>query len=337
MTRRLILHIGFDKAGSSAIQRAFFGYDDGSTAYMDLFHANHSYEVWSLFLDRETMNRVGRDQLQSRETQQRLAASARERMLAQLALGRDTLILSGEGLSAALRAKDIDRLLNFFRPHVEEIKVIVYLREPKAYRRSGLQERLKRGRCTIAKAPFADYRRRLEPWEAAVGRDAIDFVLFSPATLAGQDVVSDFAARVGLAPGVVTSTRVNESMSAEAFALLYALRKGPAYSGVLWPSVRMNAIARQIKNLGTHRFALADTAFPGWTKSQLADIAWAEARLGRPFVPEPLRSDAVVFGSEADVLAYAEANRTESLKWAREAMPFWATVKACVRAIRERR
>jgi hypothetical protein len=335
MVRRLYLHIGMHKTGSTAIQQSLKGYDDGTTAYLKLADANHSMSMSMLFCEEQASDLVKLGWARSLADLRLHVADVRQRIQDQIASGRQNLIVSGEELSTRFGAREIARLRSFFAPAFDEIRVIVYLREPRAFMRSALQQIVKNRHCNLNSVPLPNYRRKLLPWENALGRDAMDYVLFAPDQPSGQDVVHDFASRVGLVPAQVTSKRANESMSAEAFAGLYRLRNGPPVSKLAWPAARLHAVGRKYQGFGRQRFALADTIWPDLTADQEAEIAWAEERLGRRFAPEPLRPDAVVFKSEAEILAFAAAHDAAFRRWARQVMPFQQVVRAYVQSLTE--
>lgn len=332
MPRRLLLHIGMHKTGSTAIQNAFSGYDDGTTAYLNLFQSNHSYGLTMLFCPEQASKMIERAWVRSLAELQIKASAVRHRLDEQIKRGRQTLIVSGETLSKWFDVQEVERLQAVFAPSFDEIRVIVYLREPAAFLRSSVQEMLKNQPCKLADSRFPDYRKRLSCWETVFGRDAMDYVLFAPDTLAGQDVGSDFAGRVGLMPGQVGSLRANESMSAETFAMLYRLRNGPPVSKWAWPAARMHALGNHPTRFGHRRFAIADTVWQEQIAANADCIAWAEDRMGRRFIPEPVRPDAVVFASQAEILDFAAAYETACRQWSREAVPFQRAVQLYLRS-----
>lgn len=336
MRRRLFLHIGLHKTGSTAIQNAFAGLDDGTTAYLDLGHPNHSYGMAALFCEEQAENIVASGMVRSLGDLRRTADRARRAAEAQIVRGSRNLILSGEEMSGRFGAVEIGRLKAFFAPHFDDLRVIVYLRDPWSFMRSAIQEILKRAPCRLTPGPFPAYRDRLAPWEEAFGRGAIDYVLFSPETLSGGDVVRDFALRVGVDPDRVRSARANESMSAEAFAALYRLRQGLPSGLSAWNRARLEVAARRMGGFGNRQFAIAHHVWEADVTARSEDMAWAEERLGRRFVPPLPRPGAVIFGSEADVLAFGATYEAAFQEWARQAVPFRRVARSYLRSLRRR-
>jgi hypothetical protein len=322
MPRRLFLHIGMHKTGTTSIQHSLKDCDDGTTAYLKMAESNHSYAISMLFGKRTAAQYVKMGWAVSGNDLERKVADARNRLQAQLTESRKNMIVSGEAMSLQFGAAEIARLRAYFAPFFDEIRVIAYLRAPYAYMSSALQETIKRRPRSLTSPPFPNYQERLSPWEDAFGRDAMDYVLYSPGSLAGQDVVTDFVKRIGMPSGPITGKRVNERMSAEAFATLYRLRNGHFSSKFLWPPERVNIVGARHKAYGRQRFSLADSVWPDLTPPQMAEVAWAEQRLGQSFPAEVPRMDALIFHSEAEILDYAAANHRAVLKWARGVMPW---------------
>lgn len=330
MVRTLFLHIGMHKTGSTAIQLSLTGYDDGTTAYLDLFNPNHSYGMSMLFCEEKAPDLIKAGWAKSLADWHQQAAANRRRMKEHIASGRQNLIISGEDLSSRFGRREIERLWSAVAADFDEIRVIVYLREPYAFLQSALQEVIKRRSCTIKSVPLPRYRQRLEPWEAFFGRGAIDYVLYSPDSAAGRDVVGDIAARVGLTLDRVTKRRANESMSAETFAMLYWLRNSPNVSTWKWPVQRVQAVAKRPHGFGHQRFAFSESVWQDRVAAHGDEIAWAEARMGRRFAREPAHPDAVVFKAEADILALAAEHEAAFRRWSKEIMPFRKLVESYV-------
>ena len=103
-----------------------------------------------------------------------------------------------------------------------DIEICLYFREPAAQYLSGLQQALKNGARRPAPRPIRD-RAKVEPIEGAFGRP-VAARSFDRAHLLGGDIVRDFATRFlgGAAAGAAAaaSVRLNETISAEAMAIL---------------------------------------------------------------------------------------------------------------------
>lgn len=299
--RRLILHIGMPKAGSTSIQR--FAADNRARLaelgfhYPDLSH-NHSRWLAGLVspepvkLDGAVRRRLGSGAAASGYRRADLVA------LVEAALepgAASTTILSGEALfrfepdgAAALAA--------FLAPRFDQVRVLCWLREPGGLGTSRAQQNVRAGRMTLAEltAPrairagrsrlVADYRRGLDPWIGLYGREAVDIREFDRRAFAGGDLLSDFRQAAGIPedPGFVVEDKVwNPSLSTEAVLLLdRLLARG-------LPARDFERAARLASALRGARFALpAETLDLVRTAAQ-ADIDWLETTTGRRFFAAP--------------------------------------------------
>jgi hypothetical protein len=321
MTRTLYLHIGMHKTGSTAIQKAFDGYDDGTTAYLRLSKRNHSFGMASIFRAEKAAEQVAAGWAKSVTELRTKAAIDRKLLEEQVASGSRNLIISAEELSSKWAVHEVDRVRDALAHAFDRVQVIAYLRGPRSFQRSALQQIIKKRAVKLTAGPVPDYCRRFQAWEKVFGRDAMTYVLFASYTLAGQNVVADFAARVGIDPGLVSSRRANESMSAEAFAAIYRMRNYPGIRRWTWPASRAEAVCKRYQAFGKLPFTLADSVWKVMTQAEKKDVAWAEDRLGQEFEPEPVKPDAVVFRSEADILAFARRHDAEFSRWAKRLVP----------------
>jgi hypothetical protein len=305
--RRCFLHIGMNKTGSTAIQSAFQTLDTDTTAYLQLGHANHSPALVTLFhAGRADYHLNVRARVTPRQMEDR-AARLRDALQDQLTGSRKTMVISGEGLSNTFGPEDAARMIDVLRPHFDEIRAIAYVREPVSYLRSAFQQVVKDNAASFDLARlYPDYARRLGPWEGCLGRDNMDYVLFDRTVFKGGDLLEDFAARIGVDWRPEPPETVNEALSAEVLAILYVYRKlrGSLIDNRFFEN-RNAEVVRRLRGFGHRRFDLAETVTAPIVAAKAEDIAWIEARLERTF-PAPTRpEDAVVFGSEADILAFA--------------------------------
>lgn len=308
------------KAGSTAIQDALDGYDDGTTAYLRLFLANHSYGMVMIFAEEQAARRIDGGWLSSMDEWHRQALANRERLQEQIAASRKNMIISAEMLFG-FQQHQIERLRDRLAPAFDRVRVIAYLREPRSFLRSLLQQNIRKRPVSLATVGMPQYRGKLEQWEAVFGHDAVDYVLFAPDTAAGQDVVADFSDRLGLTQPAPRPRRPNESMSAELFATLYALRNSPGRTGLRWPESRIKAVVDRRHEFGGHRFDFAEEVWQDRIADRKDDLAWVEGRLGRPFTMHPPHPEAVLFRSEAEILDYAAAHREDFRRWAEKEIP----------------
>lgn len=284
MARRLWLHIGMHKTGSSSIQSAMRGYDDGRVAYLDWPDENHSHLMGCAFREADVAGQVRRGF--ARDTAEYLAVAdvLRARLAERLAASDRDIVISAEDLTTGIDAADVRRLLDFMARFFDEVRVIAYVRDAPSYVISAFQEIQK-----VQVAPFSlpelvpGYQERFGPWEDAVGRDAMTYVPFSRRFLHAGDVVTDFAVRLGLAE-LAADVRANGAMSAEAVAVIFAAWRLP-FVGAAKRAGLVKCLLPRLEGFGSHRLGLTAAAVDEVRRLAAQDIAWMEARLGVPLVP----------------------------------------------------
>lgn len=296
--RRLILHIGMPKAGSTSVQRFAAGnrarLADLGFHYPDLSH-NHSRWLAGLVspepvkLDGAVRRRLGSGGRSTGDYERSDLLSVVEAALEPGGAG--TTILSGEALfrfepdrAAALAA--------FLAPRFDRVRVLCWLREPCSLATSRAQQNVRSGRMDLAAltAPraihsgrsrlVADYRRGLETWIRLYGREAVDIREFDRRAFAGGDLLADFRQAAGIPedPLFVVEDKVwNPSLSAEAVALLDRL----VARGL--PGRDFERAARLASALPGARFALPAATLDRVRTAAQADVAWLETVTGRRF------------------------------------------------------
>ncbi len=176
---------------------------------------------------------------------------------------------------------------------------------------SGFQQRLKRLERAAAfdlARLYSPYRPAIEGLDRSFGRDRVRLRLFSYGALVGGDVVRDFAQAIGVPvpPLRAEPPRTNESLGAEAIAVLYArLRYGLALD-LRQPAAAAEArrLVEVLRGLGSRRLTLAPRPWRDALERHRDDLAWTEARLGH-VLSEATEPDAVVVATEDDLLRLA--------------------------------
>ena len=245
------LHIGTHKTGSTALQRSLASYDDGTTRYARLGTPHHSAPMAILFRNRPEQNATLRQKGISGPKAEAMAKATRARLLAELQGPARNLIISGEGLSQFPQPAMQD-LANFLKDHARQIRILAYVRDPVSYASSMFCQEVKYGRKDF-KLPDLRFRRRLEPSLLVFGQDAMEVVAFDRSALQGGDLFADAARRMGTDARKMRRSVANESISAEALALLYFWNRCP--DSAMGSRPRLRARHKLISVLGR--------AFPG--------------------------------------------------------------------------
>lgn len=302
MTRQALLHIGMNKTGTGAIQRTFDGYSDATWVYADLGHPNHSHVLARAFLERPGPRFLVTGNIAA----ERAAALAR----LEAAFARDgrSVVVSGEAMSRFGDPGAVGRLLGWMRGHVDEVRVLAYVRDPASFIPSAFQQVLRKSMPPTELEQIAPrYRKRFMEWVKQAGRRKVELVPFDPARLAEGDLLVDFARRVGLSEDHARGhgVRHNDSLSAEATAVLCALRLRMGQKRVPPQYQSANArILQLLASFGSGRFAFSSRALADVLDRQATDIAWIERIMGRA-LPAPNLEGRRAFDGLDDILDYA--------------------------------
>lgn len=239
--RRVVLHVGFWKCGSTTLQETLRAnarglaecgliYPDAPALrqrrVIDAFHSDPASLFWN------ANNGVGDAAVLARNRAAGLKFLNRHMHLAR---GK-VLLLSSEHL-IAMPEGDLARLRDHLRARTGDLRVAVYVRHPVAHARSAVQERVKQGVATLAdeRAGARPYplRREIEKLVAVFGRKGVVVRALDRATLKEGQIAADFLelAAPGQVPeGLIRDRVANRSLSAEGLALADALaRTAPAF------------------------------------------------------------------------------------------------------------
>ena len=240
--RRLILHIGTEKTGSTSIQ-TFLRLnhtrlaDDGvgmPTCLGDTLHFR-----LQLMANDDDFNddfirnlRLHLDPVMRKQT----LAEWRDTLYQEIVTSSaHTWIISCETLhSRLLRESELKRLREILSPLFSAITVIVYLREPLALAISRLTEAAKSACPVVLPEPptsgvefdICNHRQTVIRWKSLMGPDSLQVRLFERDALVGGDVVLDFLATCQLDPTHYRLPRhQNTSLSATGLSLMEEINR----------------------------------------------------------------------------------------------------------------
>ena len=290
--RRLILHAGMQKTGSTSIQHFLDAATLQDARYFKGPQPNHSLLFMLLFGDSPEAHRTHRLHGRGREQILHLRDAQMAEIAAELdASDIDVYVFSGERISKSTR-NELERSLAFFSRWFSQIDVYAYIRSPVNFAASMFQQHLKFGTLPTIPNILAGYRRRVENMDAVFGRDHVHLRAFDAEGAPIPDITPDFLTWAGFeATGNARGPR-NLSLSAEATALLYAVRfrlnrnlNSPT-EVQLW-----NTLVRQAQDIGDQKYSFSPDIFGKRRTELLEDHAWTEERLGQRF-PDPLATNA---------------------------------------------
>lgn len=328
--RRAVLHIGMDKAGSTTLQVALRAYDAPGITWLRPPPYTQTQAVCLPFKTEPPSYLYTVPEAEW----PRQRADARAAFDAALAATDKSVLISSEFMCDFRRHEDIAALRDALLAHVDRVEALAYLRAPAPYLCSVFQEMLKRRPPPRAVGRlWPGYRARFAPWDAVLGRDTVTIRPFARAAFPNGDLLADFAAQTGLDPATLPRhvRRANESLSAEALALLYAYRMSDARPA---PHPRLTTAENRtvflLKGFGTARLRFGADLVRPVLRRQAEDIAWAEARQGAPFADEPASGETVEIGAFDDLADHAAAQVPAFEVWLSETQPDLAKARpAC--------
>jgi len=311
---KCILHFGMQKTGSTSIQSSLYHacLNEGFR-YVNFGQPNSSMFLATAFLPKPEDFYANKRRGLSGEFLVERRDELRKSLLKQLyECDEQTLIISAEDLTN-MEHKALVDLRNFIGQFTQDIDVVGYIRAPKSFMESSLQERIKHGRSRFhIEQIFPMYKQRFEKFDKIFGRDHTFFWPFEPKTFPSGDVVLDFCSRIGLDFPAESVRRVNESLNLPAIKLLYAYRKyGPGY-GVADDAVRSNArLLHALQALPGLRLRLSHRLVEPLTEKYRDEIDWMESRLGHSLAEKIEPQGEQSISTESDLLTFDEP----SLKW----------------------
>lgn len=189
--KSIILHIGPDKTGSTAIQRTLAANIDLLESCGVLYSGgvghNDKWLVQALFKSRRS--KVSGNSGCQPERYHGYLEKLQQRVKSTSA---DHLILSFEGL-IRLTVAELSVLQEFLKGLSERVTVVLYARDPSSYALSAMSQRVKTGRRAWGYSPpIIGYQDYIEKWSGIFGREALEVRLFSREVFPDGDVVLDF-------------------------------------------------------------------------------------------------------------------------------------------------
>lgn len=231
--RRVLLHIGLEKTGSTSIQFALARSRERLAAAGRLYPRSagrFSHVKLYCYASQGPLDEI-KGQLGLRGPEELAAFRAGlERELAEEAArsGAGELLLSNEHCSSRLlQAEELARLKALLDGLGDETRVLVYLRPQWDLLASHYSTYVKTGGTRPLEFPGEkalagqyDFRAVIERWQAVFGAEAVTVRRYAAEGAAGGDTLDDFAAVAGLEGLLERSEKRNVALSAQAVAFL---------------------------------------------------------------------------------------------------------------------
>lgn len=194
--KRVILHVGPDKTGSTAIQNALFQNRSfllsKGIMYSSGFMVNDKF-LRMHFLNKKHLKEIlsGNNQLDEdiRKKSNRYINHLREEINETAC---KELILSHEGLFH-LDVSELESLREFLNGYTKTIEIVFYVRDPVAYAKSAMSQRVKTGRRAWGmNPPYIRYKHYLTNLMNVFGKEQVKPRLYSRKVFPDGNIVRDF-------------------------------------------------------------------------------------------------------------------------------------------------
>jgi len=216
--REVILHIGMHKTGTTSIQASLNGIDRNGFRTMRFAEQNHSVPIYTIFSENRLNYHIWKNQGYN-ESEILEKKAAYEKILEEEIRdgSADCFILSGEDMSNLKKNEQIN-LCEFFKERNLKVRIIYVVREPFSFAASANQQVAKAGNRALVKIN-PGYQRRISGFIEGCGRENIS--IFKYEQLIQDGLIKNFSEIIGVT--LPEKPRANESVGAEALALIYAL------------------------------------------------------------------------------------------------------------------
>lgn len=310
MKPRCILHIGMPKTGSSSIQTTLFREKIiKGCEYLNIgSEGNHSTIIYSLFSKKPDLHHAHIAANRSKEQIEEFIKYYREQLVKTLVSIRSKqYIISGEDI-LFLEEDELLQMKRTLMQFSSEIHVIAYVRPPISFMQSAFQQNVKEGDIRFGIADYyPEYRNRFEKFDRVFGQENVFLNKFDVDSLFEGDVVSDFTNKIGISISKEKITRVNESISLEAIALLYVFYKF-GRSGDCLVGGKNHKLVHDLSKFGVRKFKYSKVLSDHIRTILADDIHWMENRL-KCTLAESTSGNGDGVSSEKDLIEIAFVNR----------------------------
>ncbi|MEO0427818.1 MAG: hypothetical protein AAF160_10270 [Pseudomonadota bacterium] len=281
-----ILHVGIHKTGSTSIQNAIEGYDDGRTLVPNLSFKNHSVPFQLIFAGPEDYSSNEHERA-SEAFYRKMAEEILEMMCDGLSEERSFILFSAERLSN-LGAGSLWRIREFIQEYCDRIEILMFVREPLGWTASWFQQALTRGFEVRSELVSGNIRDRYQTLAGVFGAESIRVRRYEEKEDFGGDIIDLFAHIVGLDSARLKkpASPANISASELTTQAMYRLNRAEGIAGVYRtvPEARLafiGGIDRLVEEKGkidAQRFANA----VDWE-----DFAFVNTLIDRPYALSP--------------------------------------------------
>ena len=317
----VLVHPGMHKTGTSSIQATLAAYAQEKWNFPHSANGNLSALMSLVFEDDPLSNAGLKAQGLSPDDAAKRAYESRKRLeneLEKAFTARKNFVFSAERISVAPQSS-VERLYQFFVDRGCRPRVVSYVRTPVSYMQSAFQQGLKANGVARMEHErlWPGYRSRFEKLDTVFGRDNVVIKPFKSSCLVEGDVVIDFFHEMGEPISPDRVVRVNESLSLEACALLYAQRKlGKGFvQGFLGAARKNSSFVNCLAKLNGQKLSFSRSYCEPIIERNKKDLAWIEARIAESILDLPENDSENAISSPDDLLEIADESieKLESL------------------------
>lgn len=231
--KKLLLHIGMGKTGTSAIQKSMRRFvRDGNQLIYPKFSADPSHNELMVLLKPHAMQpRTIQSRFPKDNEKYRQFVSSVKQEIEQAIDQAGNLVVSAEYFWDLTDAQ-INELATLLKvEQFDEVRVLVYLREPVAYYNSYIQQRLKASTKFPQPQDYKiNYVNILKRWQKKFGRQ-LSIKVYQREQLVGESSITDFATQCETLFSIKSSglgsrqSNANESLTAAGLLSLYEIKR----------------------------------------------------------------------------------------------------------------
>jgi hypothetical protein len=296
MVRRVKLHVGFHKTGTTSFQGTCFRNRELLNSrqvdypifsnYAHNHLANHSIPIYSLFSSEPENYHINK---RFGLNAQKVNEGYHSELERALSSSFETMILSGEDISI-LRENELRGFKDFLAARCEQIEVIALIRAPYSFAVSSMQQQIKGGSRAMESFIYRDARQSVRNLRAVFGRD-ICFLPFEKARQHQYGIVGTLLECMGLPDDLIASVRqvrLNKAASNEAVRLISAINaRYPLVTAQGPGERRYQGDIDLLWNLPGVPFQVSLHELSASREKLDRECCWLSANLGLDFVDSP--------------------------------------------------
>lgn len=219
--KRVIIHIGLHKTGSTSIQKALKGYKKNGVKSISFKEENHSIPMYTIFSENRYNYHIWKNQGLSKDDIDKKRDEYFDILESEFKINNsETLIISAEDLSV-LNNSEVKALSEFLKSQHVVTTIICYVREPLSWVTSAAQQQTKMGRPITVEDSI--YKSRLENYIQYFGKNNIRIFEYQKTIESDISIVSHFSKILSI--DLKDPHKKNQSISPLQFSLIYCLNK----------------------------------------------------------------------------------------------------------------